>query len=352
MFCGRLPIDKNKEHVLPRWIIEMTGEKNRKWSLGLNLANIKAGERVYSASSFVFPACAACNQKYSALEDRTKRNMQFLHNNMSMTAGQWDDLLDWFDKVRIGLFLGFKLLNKDFPTAKPSFYIDQRIGSKDRCLFVYKIPGENRRLNMIGTNDMVFFQLPTAFGLVVNNLFFLNLSSDFLLSCQMGFPFPGNVFTNRAGASFHNFSANYALEVPLLGCPIYEPSIAVYQAVLTAERSRPAEYSKLSLHDYVRTNLMPGNCTKSKIIVRLPSKAKFVEPDQIASSFNQIKTSQMTLQDHGQQVFEVRQWLHNNYGQPDDDPSRELFEVHSEYLSSQIRNDSKLCSAIRPKILL
>jgi len=36
VFCGKPPSDKNKEHVLPHWLIKMTGDPNRVVNLGFS----------------------------------------------------------------------------------------------------------------------------------------------------------------------------------------------------------------------------------------------------------------------------------------------------------------------------
>jgi hypothetical protein len=35
IFCGNPPSAKNKEHVVPKWLIELTGDPKREWYLGL-----------------------------------------------------------------------------------------------------------------------------------------------------------------------------------------------------------------------------------------------------------------------------------------------------------------------------
>ena len=132
IFCGNPPNGKNKEHVIPRWLTELTGDPKRAWYLGLKFGEPDKPPRVFSADQFQFPACEVCNTRYSNLESRTKSSFLKLWDNEPLAAAEWDDLLDWFDKVRIGLFIGNMVLNKDLPIPDPKFFIDQRIGAKDR----------------------------------------------------------------------------------------------------------------------------------------------------------------------------------------------------------------------------
>lgn len=56
IFCGEKCKNKTKEHVLPRWLIKMTGDPNREIRVGLNYNSLlKKGKeeyRYYSIDSF------------------------------------------------------------------------------------------------------------------------------------------------------------------------------------------------------------------------------------------------------------------------------------------------------------
>jgi hypothetical protein len=179
--------------------------------------------RRFAADQFQFPACEACNSRYSDLEGRTKANMTKLLNEQSLSAVQWDDLLDWFDKVRIGLFIGNMILNKDLPVPNPKFFIDQRIGAKDRCVLIYPNRADRVGLGMIGAGDPVFFHLPTSFMLLVNKLLFVNLSSDFLLAPRMGFPFPRTIEMEGPRMRADDFTAFLRPKLPFIRFSFYRP---------------------------------------------------------------------------------------------------------------------------------
>ena len=34
IFCGKKPSEKNREHIIPRWLIALTGDPKREWYLG------------------------------------------------------------------------------------------------------------------------------------------------------------------------------------------------------------------------------------------------------------------------------------------------------------------------------
>jgi hypothetical protein len=133
VFCGSLPKGKNKEHVLPRWLIGLTGDPGRKVYLGREWTSPELKERIYSLSSFTFPACEACNTEYSELETRAKSIMQSLLALLPVSAGDFDVLLDWFDKVRTGLWVGLLYLNRNYRGLTPQFYIKSRIATGTAC---------------------------------------------------------------------------------------------------------------------------------------------------------------------------------------------------------------------------
>jgi hypothetical protein len=107
VFCGENPQSKNKEHILPQWLLRLTGDPNREALLGADFQHyIRTGElkqRKFAFSSFCFPACESCNTFYAKLEARVKPVIIKTINNQDLEFSEIIDLLDWFDKVRIGL---------------------------------------------------------------------------------------------------------------------------------------------------------------------------------------------------------------------------------------------------------
>ena len=65
------PENKNNEHPLPRWLLELTGDPGRVVSHGYHWRTGKQFE--FSFDSFKFPSCWACNESYSRLEGNAKR---------------------------------------------------------------------------------------------------------------------------------------------------------------------------------------------------------------------------------------------------------------------------------------
>lgn len=306
IFCGKSPSEKNREHVIPRWLIELTGDPKRIWHLGVKFNDPIKPARRFAADQFQFPACEACNSRYSDLEGRSKASMTKLLNEQTLDATEWDDLLDWFDKVRIGLFIGNMMLNKDLPVPNPKFFIDQRIGAKDRCVLVYPNKADFVGLQFIGASDPVFFHLPTSFILVVNHLIFVNLSSDFLLASRMGFPFPRSMEVAGAGIRADDFAAILRPKLPLVRFSFYPSIIGVYQTILMKELLEAESYASLTRADYVQDKLLPNDFRKSQLCVVEGAKAVFLSPSDPVKPDQLPKAQIKSFQDYCLRYFEYR----------------------------------------------
>ena len=105
IFCGKEAQSKNKEHVIPQWLIKHTNRTDKTILINPDTPEFKF-------MSFTFPACTACNDKYAKLESAVKPILLDLMDKKTVTPEQINLLLDWFDKVRIGLWLGQLYLEK------------------------------------------------------------------------------------------------------------------------------------------------------------------------------------------------------------------------------------------------
>jgi hypothetical protein len=194
IFCGEPPKNKNNEHVLPRWLIEMTGDPKRQVTLGINRSPEKKGQlRQYAFDQFTFPACEECNSRYANLEGTIKTVFEKIFAKTALDAQEISTLLDWFDKVRVGIWLGNLLLDKNPFQITPQFHIESRVGQFDRLLLIERSSNFESRLNFQGTSSMAFHYTPSAWGLSVNDYHFTNISFSFLLSRRLGFPFPEKI---------------------------------------------------------------------------------------------------------------------------------------------------------------
>jgi hypothetical protein len=107
-----------------------------------------------------------------------------------VSAAEFTLLLDWFDKVRIGLWLGFQMLDKNIWEITPRFHIINRVGASDRALIIAKFASDKQRLGFAGTFSPSFQFMPVSFALAINDLMLINVSNFALCSRRLGFPYP------------------------------------------------------------------------------------------------------------------------------------------------------------------
>lgn len=188
VFCGEQPSGKTKEHVLPRWLIELTGDPNRVVNFGPVWG--RPGEiRTFSFDSFQFPACASCNSDFSKLEDATAPIVKRMINEESVTGYELSVLLDWFDKVRVGIWLGTMMLDRNIQGIEPRFHIATRMRRNDRSVAFYRWRNPRPMLTFGGTVGPSFQHSPVCFTLMVNQVVIVNASWTGLCAKHLGFPY-------------------------------------------------------------------------------------------------------------------------------------------------------------------
>lgn len=189
VFCGKFPESKNKEHVLPQWLIEMTGDPKRIATFGVDFGKQPFAPRQFSFDSLTFPACSECNGDFSRLEGATKPIVRALLSRQAVSASDLIVLLDWLDKVRVGLWLGYFYLDKNPLGITPSFHIENRVGQLDRAVAIIELAEASDGLTFIGPESKFYQLSPTCFALRVNNMCLVNKSGISLCGRRLGFPF-------------------------------------------------------------------------------------------------------------------------------------------------------------------
>lgn len=200
VFCNKNPINKNKEHVIPDWLIELTGYKNRLASF------VGVGTKInqFSFTAFTFPACEVCNSKYSSLENENKKIVKKLLNRDKIASSDLELLMDWLDKVRIGLWLGSIMYSKNPFGIEPHFGAATR-PKKDRVLIISLTTERSLRLNFSGFNDSLFHFLPCFFFVYINGICLMSLSNDSLLFNLIPLPNFKRITESREGAAVVQF---------------------------------------------------------------------------------------------------------------------------------------------------
>jgi hypothetical protein len=188
IFCGESPENKNKEHPLPQWLLALTGDPKRVVRHGCRWSDGKFFE--FSFDSLVFPACASCNTNYSGFEGYAKSIVEKICRKEPASPAEYVHLLDWFDKVRIGLWLGHRYLQQN--PHPPNFAINSRLGAKDRMVGIYTIGDHQKGLNTWGPESRLFQIKPSVFALRINNILFLNASWDYMCASRCGYLWGAN----------------------------------------------------------------------------------------------------------------------------------------------------------------
>lgn len=234
VFCGQTATDKNREHILPQWLLELTGDPSRVVTMSINP---QSGEPIkFAWSALVMPACQACNEKYGELEAAVKPIVLSLLNRKPMTSRQAFVLLDWLDKVRICLWLNQTVLQGQIETINPHLHVDNRIGKKDRLLYLYTLDGNGKGLNAFGIESLIFQHQPSCFALRVNDVIFFNASSDYAFSRGCGFWHPERIERQIDGESaghmrFIGYAMTRELAHPLFDYPLLKAALRIVQPI-------------------------------------------------------------------------------------------------------------------------
>lgn len=193
VFCGKPPVDKNREHIIPQWLIKYT-ERGK-----MPAVKVLEGDTLkpkISYMNFTMPACEACNEEFSALEVAVKPILLNVLVDKPVNAREISLLLDWFDKVRLGLRLSCVYLQNGLKQEAPHTFIKDRTGLTDRMLIIEKIkPQPGVRLAFPDTHTAFFKSAAQSFQFVIDNYVFTNASAHFLVSSKLGFPYSQHIET-------------------------------------------------------------------------------------------------------------------------------------------------------------
>lgn len=236
----------------------MTGDPKREIYLGVNTQLLrkedKFEQRKFSFQSFQFPACEVCNNKYSKLEGEVKPIIEKIISHGYTNNDEINTLLDWFDKVRTGLWLGSLLLDSEIAPVNPKFFINQRIASKDRGLMIYELNDEWKGTQFMGFNSPAFQFSPSCFSLTINNHYFFNFSYEFLFSKELGFPYAKNtVFQQEDDMVLSNMKEGLEnIGKRPIKIPIKTPSIEIYQPIFSKKLIEIEDSSRIYNSDFIK----------------------------------------------------------------------------------------------------
>lgn len=259
VFCGKKPIKKNHEHVIPNWLIQITGEPKRSATFGpfWDSKNRDFVLKEFAFDQFKFPSCEQCNNTFSSIEIRAKSILSTLLNNGNLSANDFSHLLSWFDKVRVGLWLAYLYLSKNVLGIDPRFYITNRIDLTDRLLVICRSDYVGKRVIFMGANVPAFQYLPCCFTLIVNEFFLFNIARDSIISRQFGLPYvKREYFTDDTETKFVFAKGRDKIIRPIIRKRITPGNTQIFQPMLTRK-----EYKNI-IDEYVDTSHIYSICSE------------------------------------------------------------------------------------------
>lgn len=292
IFCGNSPEDKNKEHIIPKWLMRMTDTENKKMSVGINW---KEGTDIQlNFKAFTFPACTKCNTEFADIEGRMKPIMERILNDDYVSAKDLLLMLDWLDKIRISLSLAISILNKGTFDLEPKYYINQRVGLKDRMLAITNCYDDYVGLRWTGVDTLAFLSSPTCFTMKINNILLTNCSMDFILSRQLGFPYLGAEWKNPTNPKLQDMileNGTHRTENRLFKSNLYSPTTIISQPIFKVTKDISAEKYN---NDYVKENSYNYENGEGKLFV---THDNFTYPMEIEEeiSFSSENTKKKNL---------------------------------------------------------
>ena len=179
VFCGAKPDNKNKEHVIPTWLQKFSGNRRSPANL-----NTPSGDINLTWADLTLPACMRCNQNYGELESLMKQVFERIEEGY-ITGKDIAHLLDWIDKVRVGIWRLQLTHGKNDHDIQPNFAISNRIGSADRLVRVFKYNTNANGIGLAGTDTSAFHQMPSAMCLIVKDIVILSVSAGGFLRERM-----------------------------------------------------------------------------------------------------------------------------------------------------------------------
>ncbi|MCC5956880.1 MAG: hypothetical protein JJU07_12315 [Natronohydrobacter sp.] len=267
-FCGNsLPKgkEKNREHVIPQWLSKYSERQK-------TATNIipRGSENPIRFNEMALPSCTKCNQKRDIFESRIKGIISRIEVG-NIIAEDIPDLLLWLDERRLAYWLWNKSNHRENFSAEPTFFIDQRAGLHDSFACISLLPDKiGKGIGLIGDKVYdepchTFMHLPSAFGLLIKNIFILNVSHPLIthfLSGQATFS-KGKMISPSNEASF---DPRYLAEVDPSADLREFPKITTIKSVIIANKKLMGRSEYLSKYEDDTLKILNG-----KEVLTIPS---------------------------------------------------------------------------------
>ncbi|MCC7118405.1 MAG: hypothetical protein IT310_07765 [Anaerolineales bacterium] len=187
-----------------------------------------------------------------SFETKAKVVIEKVLNEEGLNDEDFSIVLDWLDKIRVGIWLGYNYLQNNLSAVYPNYHISKRIGVKDRAVFIYKSTSKQPGINFAGANTSAFQYLPVCFSLRINQFHFFSLSTDFLISKNLGIPYSKEAYyTNSQEIRFVIEKGRNRILYPLVKMPYDKGCSEIYQPIYSYSIESNVEH--LYNNDYVKS---------------------------------------------------------------------------------------------------
>lgn len=174
VFCGGIAVRPSREHVIPRWLNALGGDMRR-------TARLTSG---FFRSGIAFPldnltctACVRCNSQNSLVEDRASRIVKALLQTRTIKRVDMPLLLDWLDRLRLGVWWSALQITSNPAGVDPHFAINGRIGLSDRLTYFFHTNAPSKLLGLPPLDDIVFHHSPSIFYIYINGIAIVSLAT-------------------------------------------------------------------------------------------------------------------------------------------------------------------------------
>jgi len=216
-------------------------------------------------------------------------------------------LLDWLDKVRVGLWLGYRYLQQN--PHPPNFTINSRFGTKDRMVAVYPLADHQRGLNTWGPESQLFQIKPSVFSLRINNILLLNASWDYMCAARCGYPYPRKVTLVRGHSGMiaaSNFRSRKKVAHPIMS-GLMKSSVTVFQPIIQHNVDGSVTGLTQSDIDYHLRRAWPGRNGLGSLYRQLSHRTVEIGPDNAPLEFDSITHAEANRAiDLGSQAYSLQ----------------------------------------------
>ena len=242
----------------------------------------------------------------------------------------------------------------------PHFHISSRVAKKDRLVAVYVFDSENKGLNLLGSDSLIFNDMPSCFGCRINDILLLNVSSDFFCSKGCGLPYPASMKLLMGGENsgmmkLEGFS--YAAEIsnPVTDLKLFKPVVWLYQPIKLLSddpKFQGGFYGHTNpFNSCITTRTLDGNKQQGALFRQYKDRVEVLQDPTTPIEFDEVTGDDCSMQkDIAASIYDMQVSLFDTLAyewvQP---PKPEAFE--GEYRKLKLENALNLaqCTAQRVK---